>query len=194
MPLYYNLKNSSPSTSKNFAILKIAVDDGELRDEYKTRIDAHNNAMLSKLFADSGFDLLTPSKTIFTTPFETLFLNTQVKCEMVYCDITTDTITSSGFYTYPRSSISKTPLMLANHVGIIDSGYRGALIGAFRYLVDTMDTKSNIKGENNYIVEKHTRLLQICHPTLCPIYVVLVTSDELSSTERGDGGFGSTGL
>ena len=194
MPLYYNLKKSSPSTSKNFAILKIAVDDGELRDEYKKRVEAHNNAMLTNLFADSGFDLLTPTKTVFTTPVESLFLNTQVKCEMVYCDVTTDTITSSAFYTYPRSSISKTPLMLANHTGIIDSGYRGALIGAFRYLVNPVDSKGTIKGENAYVVEKHTRLLQICHPTLCPIYVMLVTSDELTSTERGDGGFGSTGV
>lgn len=194
MPLYYNLKNSSPSTSKNFAILKIAVDDSELRSEYKKRIDAHNNAMLTTLFADSGFDLLTPSKTAFTTPVETLFLNTQVKCEMVYCDVNADTITSSGFYTYPRSSISKTPLMLANHTGIIDSGYRGALIGAFRWLVNPMNNKGSIKGEDMYVVEKHARLLQICHPTLCPIYVMLVTSDDLTSSERGDGGFGSTGV
>jgi dUTP pyrophosphatase len=71
--------------------------------------------------------------------------------------------------------------MLANHTGIIDSGYRGALIGAFRNMGD------------EYVVEKHTRLLQVCHPSLCPIYVVLTNENELSSTERGEGGFGSTG-
>ena len=32
---------------------------------------------------------------------------------------------------YPRSSIYKTPLRLANNTGIIDSGYRGNLMGAF---------------------------------------------------------------
>ena len=45
-----------------------------------------------------------------------------------------------------------------------------------------------------YTVEKHTRLFQICHPTLCPIFVVLVPESELNSSERGEGGFGSTGV
>ena len=35
-----------------------------------------------------------------------------------------------GYYLYPRSSISKTPLILANSVGIIDSGYRGNIKAA----------------------------------------------------------------
>jgi dUTPase len=78
--------------------------------------------------------------------------------------------------------------MLANHTGIIDSGYRGNLIGAFRALYFHKD------DNNSYIVEKHTRLLQICHPSLCPIYVVMVNEDELTNTERGEGGFGSTGV
>jgi dUTP pyrophosphatase len=73
--------------------------------------------------------------------------------------------------------------MLANHTGIIDSGYRGSLIGAFRSF-----------SNNEYIVDEGTRLLQICHPTLCPIFVIIVDESELSSTERNDGGFGSTGI
>jgi dUTP pyrophosphatase len=74
--------------------------------------------------------------------------------------------------------------MLANHTGIIDAGYRGSLIGAFRNL-----------GQRDYEVESDTRLLQLCHPTLCPIYVEIVQSlhDLGSETERGSGGFGSTG-
>ena len=76
--------------------------------------------------------------------------------------------------------------MLANHTGIIDSGYRGNLIGAFRWLNDDVNALS-------YNVVQHTRLLQACHPTLCPIYVVLVEDNQLSSSERGAGGFGSTG-
>jgi dUTP pyrophosphatase len=92
---------------------------------------------------------------------------------------------SSGYYVYPRSSISKTPLMLANHVGIIDSGYRGNLMAAVRKLPS---------AQSEYVVEKHTRLFQICHPSLCPIFVVLVPESELNSSERGEGGFGSTGV
>ena len=104
-------------------------------------------------------------------------ISMDVKCEMV-----DKKGHSCGYYMYPRSSISKTPLMLANHVGIIDSGYRGNLIGAFRCL-----------DSNPYTIEKHTRLLQVTHPSLCPIYVDMVNESELSNTTRGSGGFGSTG-
>ena len=86
------------------------------------------------------------------------------------------------FQIYPRSSISKTPLLLANHVGIIDSGYRGNLITAFRCL------------ENSYLAEKNTRLVQICLPSLGPFHVKIVNEDDLSNTSRGAGGFGSTGV
>jgi dUTPase len=75
--------------------------------------------------------------------------------------------------------------MLANHTGIIDCGYRGSLIGALRWL--------NINNESEYVLEKNTRLLQICHPTLCRVFVWLVFEEELSNTSRGSGGFGSTG-
>ena len=88
----------------------------------------------------------------------------------------------SAFYMYPRSSISKTPLMLANSVGIIDAGYRGNLLGAFRSF-----------SSQTYFVDEYTRHLQITNPTLTPIVVQIVTANELSSTERGSGGFGSTG-
>ena len=90
---------------------------------------------------------------------------------------------TTGYYMYPRSSISKTPLMLANNTGIIDSGYRGELIGAFR----------NLSGEP-YNVEQHTRLLQICAPDLRPIVVKLVKESFFEETSRQSGGFGSTGL
>ena len=75
--------------------------------------------------------------------------------------------------------------MLANSVGVIDSGYRGDIIGAFR----------NISGDNkSFVVEQYTRLLQICAPDLRPIIVQLVDADFFEKTTRGEGGFGSTGL
>ena len=83
----------------------------------------------------------------------------------------------------PRSSISKTPLVLSNHVGIIDSGYRGNLIAMFR----------NLSGED-YHVEQYTRLIQVCHSSLKPFIVRLANSaEDLGNTSRGSGGFGSTG-
>ena len=86
---------------------------------------------------------------------------------------------------YPRSSISKSNLRLANNVGIIDAGYRGHLIGMF----DVIYT-------DGITIEKFDRNLQICAPGLIPIIAELVTSmDDLGEkTLRGEGGFGSTGL
>jgi dUTP pyrophosphatase len=93
---------------------------------------------------------------------------------------------------YPRSSLSKTRLRLANSVGIIDSGYRGNLIGMFDCF--SAGKGSLCETEYDYIVKPFEKLVQICAPDLRPIFVELVeTEEELSSaTLRGEGGFGST--
>ena len=85
---------------------------------------------------------------------------------------------------YPRSSISKSKLRLANNVGIIDAGYRGHLMGMFDCIY-----------EDKLLVNKFDRHLQICAPGLIPIMVTMVaTKEELGvKTSRGEGGFGSTG-
>jgi len=131
---------------------------------------------------DSGFDLFVPKQTVFETPFKSEFIDFGIKAEMVFYSL--NCISSpTAFTIHPHSSLSKTPLMLANHTGIIDAGYRGSLIGAFRCL-----------GDSPYVVEQNTRLVQICHPSLCPIYVEIVSSPgELTDTSRGSGAFGSTG-
>ena len=102
------------------------------------------------------------------------------------------------FYTYVRSSISKTPLRLANNQGIIDAGYRGNLIGKFDCIYDLTYNdkfpKSGIKAVDFYM-EAYSRILQICAPGLVPIYVNIVNNiEELGpSTSRNTDGFGSTG-
>jgi dUTP pyrophosphatase len=190
-PIIENLVNSLfytfPNTSHNFAILKLAVDQNnqELYNLYQNKIEAHNTAILDNAFADSGFDLFVPEETVFDKEIVTKFIDFQVKSEMVYCDVSSNSYRTCAFTIHPRSSISKTPLMLANHTGIIDSGYRGSLIGAFRCLTLT---------NSQYVVEQNTRLVQICHSTLCPIFVIMVSENDLSSTIRGSGGFGSTGV
>ena len=168
---------------RSFAVLKIAVNPNrpELVELYTTHIQKHNAAILTDPFPNSGFDLFVPENTEVGTDVKMISMD--VKCEMQDKDGY-----SIPYYMYPRSSISKTPLMLANHVGIIDSGYRGFLIGAFRGL--------DLRGLNlinYYQVEKNTRLLQVCHPSLYPLFVVMVDESELSTTSRGTGGFGSTG-
>ena len=164
-----------------YAVLNIAVvGDNELKEKYKQHIDNHNKKVLDSEYPDAGFDLFVPETTEFDVAFEKKMIDMRVKMEMYYKECDKKTI--SSYYSYPRSSISKTPLMLANHVGIIDSGYRGNLMGAFRSL-----------SHDKYIVDKHSRLLQICHPSLCPIVACLVDEGDLTQTSRGSGGFGSTG-
>ena len=112
------------------------------------------------------------------------FIDFKIKTEMTFTPLNHPSY-PSAFYVYPRSSLSKTSLMLSNHVGIIDSGYRGNIKGAFRCL----------DGFTHFNATKFTRLVQICHPSLCKIRVVLVENEtDLSTTLRGSGGFGSTGV
>jgi dUTPase len=110
---------------------------------------------------------------------------------------TTATATPCGFYLYPRSSISKTRMRLANSVGIIDAGYRGDLIAA----VDTIGLFGSadiwhIWKETLSPIKKYDRYFQVCAPDLSPFLVHIVeTEQDLSPpTDRGAGGFGSTGV
>ena len=80
----------------------------------------------------------------------------------------------------PRSSLSKTPLRLANSVGLIDAGYRGEIMAA----VD------NIK-DFAYEVEIGQRLFQIVAMDGSEIHFEL--GYHLSETTRDADGFGSTG-
>jgi dUTP pyrophosphatase len=175
------------------AVLKLVVnsDDPYLIDLYKQHIDNHNRGIINDIFPNSGFDLFIPNTVIFDEPMKSKFIDLKVKAEMVVVDKKFNSHQTCAYTVHPRSSMSKTPLMLANHTGIIDAGYRGNLIGAVRWLKN-----SEIINESNheYILERHTRLLQICHPTLCPIFVYLVDERDLTTTERGAGGFGSTGI
>lgn len=105
--------------------------------------------------------------------------------------------TPCGFYLYPRSSISKTRMRLANSVGIIDAGYRGDLIAA----VDTIGLFGStdiwhVWKETLSPIKKYDRYFQVCAPDLSPFLVHIVDAEnELSPpTARGQGGFGSTGV
>lgn len=176
---------------QNYAVLKLCVSppNPELTELYRSAIEKHNTHLETDAFSNAGFDLFMPSETVFQTPFVSQFVSLGVKTEMIHCQINCSEHSdvegisyASGYYLYPRSSISKTPLLLANQVGIIDSGYRGELIAAVRCL-----------QPEPYKVEAHTRLFQICHPQLSPVYVVLVEETALTSSSRGVGGFGSTG-
>ena len=84
---------------------------------------------------------------------------------------------------YPRSSISKYNLMLTNHVGVVDSGYRGEVMFKF---------KNNAPFSSKYaeynVGDKIGQIIIVPYPK-----VEFVEVDNLSESERGNGGFGHSG-
>ncbi len=121
---------------------------------------------------DSGYDLFV-CDTVVVEPWQTAKIPLGIACEPID--------TTSGYYLYPRSSISRTPLGLANSVGIIDNGYRGEICAMVRNYSD-----------EPFIVSPGERYFQLCAPDLKPITIEIVNN--LTETIRGTGGFGSTGL
>ena len=120
---------------------------------------------------DAGLDLYV-LEDIHFDPGETKAIKLGISCEPE------DGI---AYYLFPRSSISKTPLRMANSIGLIDGGYRGEI----------MAVCDNIKSES-YTAKKGQRLFQLVATDSSPIQYELV--EELEMTTRGTGGFGSTGM
>lgn len=83
---------------------------------------------------------------------------------------------------YPRSSISKYHLVLANSVGVIDSNYRGEIKIRFKKTIDNSYEKTYNAGD------RVAQLIIMPYPS-----IELVEVTELSDTVRGAGGFGSSG-
>lgn len=86
---------------------------------------------------------------------------------------------------FPRSSNRKTNFYLANHVGVLDSTYRGELMMAYK----RRDKEPyNIKEVPYQVGDRIGQIMILPYPT---VYYDVV--EELSETDRGEGGFGSTG-
>jgi dUTP pyrophosphatase len=124
---------------------------------------------------DSGLDLVIPEQIFVPANAHGFSINLGISCEPP---------NKQGYYLYPRSSLSKTPLRLSNSVGIIDAGYRGPIIAK----VDNLSTQDYTI--NTIEDDSPNRLFQLCTPDLKPFKFILV--EALSKTERGDRGFGST--
>lgn len=122
---------------------------------------------------DAGFDLVATSITTEINECGQLILvyHTGLAIEI-----------PEGYYgqLMPRSSVSKKSLMLTNSAGVIDSGYRGEIIGKFRSTTDVVPAVYNVG-------EKFAQLLILPLPD-----VTFVESSELSDSDRGEDGFGST--
>ena len=119
---------------------------------------------------DAGLDLYVLEDIVFA-PGETKLIKLGISCEPK---------DGKAYYLFPRSSISKTPLRMSNSIGLIDGGYRGEI----------MASCDNIKNFE-FTAKKGDRLFQLVASDSSSISYLLV--DDLSSTTRGSGGFGSTG-
>jgi len=97
---------------------------------------------------------------------------------------------------FPRSSVSKYNLVLANCIGLIDADYRGEVLLRFKYIWQPEDyrirTDNLLEGNVNStkLYNKGDKVCQLKVTKVENVEFVLV--DELDSTTRGDGGFGST--
>lgn len=81
---------------------------------------------------------------------------------------------------FPRSSISNTGMLLSNAVGVIDSGYRGPVSARFKYVKDAIMYK---------VGDRVAQFMVIPYPT-----IEIEEVEELTPTDRGSGGFGSTNV
>lgn len=121
----------------------------------------------------AGIDLYAClPKTVTLIPGSSLMIPTGIACEF-----------PEGYFglMLPRSSVGvKRHMSLLNTAGVIDNGFRGEIMMAFKN-----------DGIHNQVIEPGERLAQLI---LLPyVKYDIIESDELDETERGEGGFGSTG-
>ena len=189
-------------------LLRIYVNESEypgLRAKYEAVCDSHNASAASYLAGgdagfDAGFDLFLPKATTVPAGAYSVKVPHGIHCEMLRIG---DRLVrrretgklefeadypgrNVGFYLYVRSSTgARTPLRLSNHVGIIDAPYRGEIVALF----------DNMNASGDETCAAYQRLVQICAPELSyPVVVELVDrKEDLSVTQRGEGGLGSTG-
>ena len=148
--------------------LLIKTENDSLKNMYKKDIKNFDT--------DSGFDMYCPNNLIINSGSYGTIINQEISCQMI-----DEEGKSKPYMVFPRSSMgTKTPLRLSNSIGLIDKDYRGTI----GLIVD------NISKEN-FEIEKGMRLGQIVAFNGEPFNVKFVNS--LEDTERGTGGYGSTG-
>tara|TARA_Y100000996_G_C22519057_1_gene641685 strand:+ start:195 stop:797 length:603 start_codon:yes stop_codon:yes gene_type:complete len=197
-------------------LLLLKVENDSVTELYKNSVsklwDPKN---LDNNYKDSGFDLYCPNNIVFFKDCTRLVdLGVKAAAYQIEEDwnsfsrqnfdrlstistlenLTFTAVKPVAFELHCRSSIYKSCFRLANNVGIIDSGYRGNLMAAVDYTNNRQLVKKNT--EDSYItangdMKRGDRYFQICMGNLEPFGVILV--DSLEDTERGQGGFGSTG-
>lgn len=128
---------------------------------------------------DSGFDLFIIND-VTIGPGEMKLVGLGIQCQLQstswYCPWKKN---YHSYMMFPRSSICKTPLRLANSIGLCDAGYTGELKAP---LYNTSDQPFHLKKGDRYV--------QLVAPNLTEISFEIVS--KIRDTSRGEGGFGST--
>lgn len=160
---------------------------------------------------DAGFDIVASSEPrVFGSIYQGLYYKSISHIEYetdLKIEPSQDGI-GYEFYMllFPRSSIIKTNLSLCNSVGVIDSGYRGSIKVCFKYIVQPNDMKivqgKSVRGKDasgivasidpQRVYQKGDKIAQLIpfkHQDISLSHV-----NELSETDRGFQGFGSTGI
>lgn len=156
-------------------VLYLVPDDPAAKEMYLKQAAAYMAKPRGE--RDAGFDLFSVAATVAAGGSATKVSQT---CRAAIYDPMIGRF--RAYWMLPRSSISKTPLRMANSVGLIDAGYRGPLL-AMLY-----STGGEVR------VEFGDRYFQIAGPELLPFDRIEIV-DEIpgGATIRGTGGFGSTG-
>lgn len=89
---------------------------------------------------------------------------------------------------FPRSSNAKKDLILSNSVGVLDSGYRGEVVFKFKPSDWYNRDDASCTAPQYEIGDRIGQIIIMPYPK-----VNFIEVDELSDSERGQGGFGSTG-
>lgn len=184
-PSMFDIGSMPTAIQQSIEALMSDVSSGTLADEnpYHLKV-CFKSSEVEALYAnhptaasagcDAGWDLHC-AEDVTIEPGQTVFLDfgLSVSCVM-------DGAMAIPLLLMPRSSISKTPLRLANSIGLIDPGYRGTIKAAIDH-----------RGTEPYEIKRGDRLFQlVAMPTQGMGWTAV---NSLDSTERGDGGFGSTG-
>lgn len=134
--------------------------------------------------ADAGFDLVATEK----------FIN-ECGCVVYGTGLAFEIPEGYVGLLFPRSSNAKKDLLLSNAVGVIDSGYRGEVTMRFRpslrrycngVFLGTHD--SEVELDEYEVGDRIGQLIIMPIPD-----IEFEESDELSETDRGTGGYGSSG-
>ena len=120
--------------------------------------------------SDAGADLVATSK----------HWDDEKQCWIYGTGIATEIPEGYVGLVFPRSSIRKYGLALANSIGVIDSGYRGEIMCSF---------KSSGSCPTYNVGDKIAQLIIMPYPE-----TNYVEAAELSDSERGENGHGSSGV